>query len=135
MKTIDAISTPKAPNPLGHYVQAVRAGGMIHVSGQLPISPGSDAEAQRAPFEAQARRVIENFLAILAAAGCGPQDVVKLTAYIVGSENWPIYDRVFIDFFGEHKPARTGIPVPELHYGYLIAVDGVALVRAEEGRP
>ena len=134
MKTIDVISTPRAPNPLGHYVQAVRAAGLIHVSGQLPISPGSEPGGDAAPFEAQAKRVIGNFLAILAAAGCGPQDVVKLTAYIVGSENWPVYNRVFIDFFGEHKPARTGIPVPELHYGYLIAVDGVALAPAEESR-
>lgn len=127
MNTIVAVSTPKAPAPLGHYVQAVRAGGLVYVSGQLPIPPGGKTDNQAAPFEMQAKLVIQNFLAILAAAGCGPRDVVKFTAYIVGAENWSVYDRVFADAFGEHKPARTGVPVRELHYGYLIEIDGVAL--------
>jgi 2-iminobutanoate/2-iminopropanoate deaminase len=126
LKTIETVSTPKAPTPFGHYAQATRAGGLVHVSGQLPVVPGEKPDSQ-APFEVQAKQVIDNFLAILAAAGCGPQDVVKFTAYIVGSENWPIYDRVFAAAFGEHKPARTGLPVSELHYGLLIEIDGVAL--------
>lgn len=127
MNTIVAVSTSKAPTPLGHYVQAVRAGGLVYVSGQLPIPPGGKTDNQAATFEMQAKLVIQNFLAILAAAGCGPRDVLKFTAYIVGSENWPVYDRVFADAFGEHMPARTGIPVRELHYGYLIEIDGIAL--------
>ena len=72
MNTIVAVSTPKAPTPLGHYVQAVRAGGLVYVSGQLPILTEGKTDNQAATFEMQAKRVIENFLAILAAAGCGP---------------------------------------------------------------
>lgn len=126
LKTIQTVSTSKAPTPFGHYAQAIRAGGLVHVSGQLPVAPGEKPDS-RAPFEVQAKQAIDNFLAILAAAGCGPRDVVKFTAYIVGSENWPIYDRVFAAAFGEHKPARTGLPVSGLHYGLLIEIDGVAL--------
>jgi reactive intermediate/imine deaminase len=128
--TIDIVSTPNAPTPFGHYVQATKAGGFAYISGQLPVVPGGQPDSQ-ASFETQARQVIANFLEILAAAGCGPRDVVKLTAYIVGEENWPIYDRVFAEAFGDHKPARTGLPMSELHYGFLIEVDGIAIVPVE----
>ena len=55
------------------------------------------------------------------------EDMVKVTAYIVGSVNWPTFNRVFAAAFGDHQPARSVVPVPELHNGYLIEVDGVAL--------
>ena len=127
MTGILVVTTESAPAPLGHYRQAVRAGGFIHVSGQLPITPGTTPGNQSAPFEAQARLVIQNFLAIVAAGGAKMQDVVKVTAYIVGSANWPAFNKAFTEAFGDHKPARSVVPVPELHHGYLIEVDGIAL--------
>lgn len=132
MSKIAAVSTEHAPSPFGHYRQAVRAGGFIHVSGQLPVvTAGRAPSGQAAPFEAQAKLVLENFLAIVAAAGAGPADVVRVTAYVVGSANWPAFNRVFAEAFGDHYPARSVVPVPELHHGYLIEVDGLALDTAQ----
>ena len=65
-------------------------------------------------------------LAILHQADCGPDRVLKVTAYIVGVENWPDFNRVYAEVFGEAKPARTVVPVPELHHGYLIEVEAIA---------
>ena len=69
MGKIVAVFTEKAPKPLGHYSQAVRGGGLIHVSGQLPISESGVPDNQSASFDVQARLVLQNFLAILDAAG------------------------------------------------------------------
>lgn len=121
------IETDQAPTPLGHYHQGMRAGGLVHISGQLPIVPGAQPDNQTADFEQQAERVLRNFLAIVAAAGARREDVVKVTAYIVGSRNWQTFNRVFAAAFGVHQPARSVVPVPELHHGYLIEVDGIAL--------
>lgn len=126
MASIEIVSTPAAPAPGGHYSQGVVHSGQLFVSGQLPIVT-DDAGAQ-APFEAQARVALENMLAIVAAAGSGPGDVVKVTAYIVGTENWPRFNAVFADLFGDARPARAVVPVPELHHGYLVEVEAIAAV-------
>ena len=127
MTGILVVTTESVPAPLGHYRQAVRAGGFIHVSGQLPITPGTTPGNQSAPFEAQARLVIQNFLAIVAAGGAKTQDVVKVTAYIVGSANWPAFNKAFTEAFGDHKPARTTVGVAQLPRGSKVEIDLVAL--------
>lgn len=127
-KALSPILTDGAPAPAGHYAQAIRAGDMLYVSGQLPI------RADKAPlddmgFAAQARQAIANMLAILEAAGGTPADLCRVTAYIVGVENWPEFNRVYADMLGDARPARTVVPVPELHYGYLVEIDAVAALR------
>ena len=127
MDKIITVFTEEAPKPLGHYSQAVRGGGLIHISVQLPIARSGVPDNQSASFNAQAKLVLDNFLAILDAAGAKRQDVLKVTAYIVSAENWPLFNQVFAESFGDHKPSRSVVPVPELHHGYLIEIDGVAL--------
>jgi 2-iminobutanoate/2-iminopropanoate deaminase len=127
MGKIVGVFTDEAPKPLGHYSQAVRGGGLIHISGQLPIPRSGVPDNQTASFDAQAKLVLQNFLAILDKADARKKDVVKITAYIVGAENWPLFNQAFADAFGDHKPARSVVPVPDLHHGYLIEIDGVAL--------
>jgi 2-iminobutanoate/2-iminopropanoate deaminase len=127
MDKIVAGFTEEAPKPLGHYSQAVRGGGLIHISGQLPITRSGTPDNQTASFDAQARLVLQNFLAILDKAGAERTDVLKVTAYVVGAENWPLFNQAFAEAFGDHKPSRSVVPVPELHHGYLIEIDGVAL--------
>jgi len=127
MGEIITVFTGGAPKPLGHYSQAVRGGGLIHISGQLPIAESGIPDSQAASFNTQVNLVLNNFLAILDAAGAQRQDVLKVTAYIVGAENWPLFNQAFAEAFGDHKPSRSVVPVPELHHGYLIEIDGVAL--------
>ncbi|WCT78306.1 RidA family protein [Novosphingobium humi] len=127
-KALSPILTDQAPAPAGHYAQAIRAGDTLYVSGQLPIR-ADKAPLEDMGFAAQARQAIANMLAILEAADGTPEDLCRVTAYIVGVENWPEFNRVYADMLGEARPARTVVPVPELHYGYLVEIDAVAMLR------
>ena len=123
---IDRIATPAVPAPAGHYAQAVAWRDLVFVSGQL--GPRSDgAHTADEPFEVQVRQALTNLLAILAEAGSGPDRVLRVTAYIVGVENWPAFNRIYAEMFGDAKPARTVVPVPELHHGYLVEVDAIGV--------
>lgn len=124
MTQIEPVLTDNAPKPLGHYSQAVRAAGLIHVSGQLPIKTEGQSSD---PFDEQARIVLRNLLAVLNAAGATPAHVVKVTAYIVGAEHWGSFNAAYAAAFGDARPARSVVPVPALHHGYLIELDAVAL--------
>ena len=129
MTTIDRITTANAPKPAGHYSQAVRHDGLIFVSGQLPVSLEGKVLADRS-FEEQVRVALGNVLAILKEAGSGPERVLKVTAFIVGVENWPAFNRVYAELFGEARPARSVVPVGSLHHGCLIEIEAIAARRA-----
>jgi reactive intermediate/imine deaminase len=100
-------------------------GGLVYVAGQLPIVPG-EPERRLEGFEAQARQVIDNVIAILEAAGSGAQAVLKSTVYIADVAHWPAFNAIYAERFGAHRPARTVVPVAGLHYGYLVEMDAVA---------
>lgn len=121
------IRTDGAPQPAGHYAQATVAGGCIYISGQLPIRPDG-APLPDDGFEAQARQAIANMLAILTAAGGDARHLLKVTAYIVGVDHWPRFNAVYAAMPGDARPARTVVPVTELHHGYLVEVDAVGLL-------
>jgi reactive intermediate/imine deaminase len=123
--SVTRVSTDRVPAAGGHYSQAVKHNGLVYVSGQLPVQLGA-AHNPEAAFEDQARWALANLLAILAAAGSTPGHLLKVTAYIVGIENWPRFNAVYSEILGDIKPARSIVPVPELHYGYLVEIDAVA---------
>jgi 2-iminobutanoate/2-iminopropanoate deaminase len=125
MTAINRITTSNAPKPAGHYSQAVGHDGLIFVSGQLPVSLEGKALADRA-FEEQVRVALGNVLAILKEAGSGPDRVLKVTAFIVGVENWPAFNRIYAELFGDARPARSVVPVPSLHHGCLIEIEAIA---------
>jgi 2-iminobutanoate/2-iminopropanoate deaminase len=120
-----AILTADAPAPAGHYSQAMRSGNSLYISGQLPIR-ADKAPLPSTDFETQARQALANMLAILEAAGGKAEDLCRVTAYIVGVGNWPEFNRIYSDMLGDAKPARTVVPVPELHYGFLVEIDAIA---------
>jgi reactive intermediate/imine deaminase len=122
-----AILTERAPIPAGHYAQARVHAGVAYLSGQLPIRPDG-AHDPAASFEDQARQALANLFAVLEAAGGSPDRVLKVTAYIVGVEHWPRFNAVYAEAFGDARPARSVVPVPELHHGYLVEIDAVAAV-------
>ena len=125
---MQCVNTPRAPAARGHYAQAVVHGGLVYVAGQLPIVPG-DPDRRIDGFEAQARQVIDNVVAILEAAGSGAERVLKVTVYIADVAHWPAFDTLYAQRFGAHRPARTVVPVGALHYGYLVEMDAIAAVR------
>ncbi len=121
-----AITTDQAPRPGGHYAQGVLAGDWLFVSGQLPIEPGGSVRNGDA-FADQADLALRNALAIVRAAGKAPEQVVKATLYVAGIGNWGEANAAFARAFGDHRPARSIVPVPELHFGVLIEVELIAL--------
>lgn len=123
---IERLTTAAVPAPAGHYSQATAWGDLVFVSGQLaPRGDGTSTAGQ--PFEVQARQAFANLLAILAAADCGPAQVLRVTAYIAGVANWPVFDRIYAEVLGATKPARTVVPVTELHHGYLVEIEAIAV--------
>jgi 2-iminobutanoate/2-iminopropanoate deaminase len=127
---VETINCATITQPVGHYSHAAISGGFIFVSGQLPVS-SEGHRVSGVTFEQQAELALDNVMAVLAAAGCGVQDIVRCTAYIVGIENWPRFNEVYATRMAEHRPARTVVPVPQLHHGYLVEVEAIAMRRSK----
>ena len=117
--------------PGGHYSHAARAGDLVFTAGQLGIRPDGSHTAGL-PFEDQVRQAMTNLFAALRAGDADRADILKVTAYIVGVENWPRFDAIYAEMMGGWRPARAVVPVPELHHGYLIEIDAVAVRGAED---
>jgi 2-iminobutanoate/2-iminopropanoate deaminase len=123
---IESFNPAEVARPGGHYTHARRHGELVYTSGQLGVRPDGTHTSQL-PFEEQVRQTLENLLAVLRAAGAGPDDILRVTAYIVGVDQWPAFNAVYAEVMGEARPARTVVPVGELHHGYLVEVDAVAV--------
>jgi reactive intermediate/imine deaminase len=119
------VEVPGALPPQGHYSMGMRHGGLVYVSGQLPLRPDGTHTADL-PFEDQVRQAMRNLFSVLAAAGTGPENLIKVTAYIVGVVHWPAFNGVYAEMMGPTRPARCVVPVPELHYGYAVEIEAVA---------
>ncbi|MFM2399968.1 MAG: hypothetical protein RL341_2125 [Pseudomonadota bacterium] len=113
--------------PGGHYAHAVRAGGLLYISGQLPISPQGE-KLHHAPFEAQAAQALANIDAILQDAGLDRTALAQVRVYVVGIGHWPAFNTLYAQWVGVHRPARAVVPVPELHYGCLVEIEAVAVM-------
>lgn len=125
--SIARVNPPGMSQPGGHYSHVVIHGGVAYVSGQLPIAPDGPLPAS-ASFEQQARQVLANVRAALEGAGSDLSRVVKCTVYVTDISDWPEFDRLYAEAFGNHKPARAVVPVSPLHYGYRLEMDAIAAV-------
>lgn len=128
-KTVETLAPENLAPPGGHYSHAARFGDLIFTAGQLGIR-ADGSHTCGLGFEDQVRQALANMLAAVRAGGAEPSDILKVTAYIVGVDNWPRFNAVYAEVMGEVRPARTVVPVPELHYGYLVEVDAVAVRRS-----
>ena len=121
----ERISTDAAPKPAGHYAQGCAYGDLLFVSGQLPVTVDGKARPDLS-FDEQVQLALSNLLAIVKAAGSSPERVLKVTAFIVGVENWPALNTIYAQAFGTSRPARSVVPVPALHHGCLIELEAIA---------
>ena len=112
--------------PGGHYSHAVTAGGFVFVSGQLPIAPDG-AKLNEAPFEEQARQVLDNVAHALAGAGSSIDRLVQVRVYVTDISCWPAFNAIYVKWAGSARPARCVVPVPQLHYGFKVEVEAVAV--------
>jgi reactive intermediate/imine deaminase len=121
MVTADSLAAPG-----GHYSHAVVAGGLVFVSGQLPITP-LGVKLADSPFAEQARQVLANVTAALVAAGSGIDRLVQVRAYVTEIADWPEFNLLYSEWAGGARPARAVVPVPALRHGFNIEVEAVAL--------
>ena len=122
---MEFIHTSDAPDPGGHYSQAVVHGDLVFVAGILPIEPGTGEKIQGS-VEEQTERVLKNVAAVVEAAGSSVDRIVKTTVYVPDIALWGRINQVYADFFGDHRPARAVVPTRELHYGFLVEIDAIA---------
>lgn len=128
---ITPVDTPNAPQPVGPYSQALRAGCFLFVSGQIPLNPQT-GELVREPFREAARRAIENLKAIVEAAGHSLGDVVKTTVYITDMSLFTEFNEVYNEFFAPPYPARAVVQVSKLPLGASVEIEAVVYTCGKE---
>ncbi len=122
----EIIATSNAPGAIGPYSQAVKtAGGMLFVSGQIPLVPETGAIAEGG-IEGQATQVLNNLKAIVTAAGYTLSDVVKTTVYITNMADFGKVNDIYAKYFTQDCPARVCVEVSQLPKGALIEIDVIA---------
>lgn len=126
--TIDVDTLAK---PGGHYSHACVGGGLVFVSGQLPITPDGTRLVD-APFETQVAQVLANVAAALRAAGSGIQHLVQVRVYLDDIGNWPAFDAQYRQWAGAARPARAVVPTGRLHFGVKVEVEACAVVAGAE---
>ncbi len=127
MREITAIRTAAAPAPAGHYSQAIVYGGLVYVSGQLPLDPGSGVPVG-GDAGTQTRAALSHLAAILVTAGSSLQRVLRTTVYVSDIALWGEVDAAYAQVFGKYRPARSVVPTRELHYGCLVEIDAIAAI-------
>jgi len=121
------IHTADAPAAIGPYSQAIAAGGMLYISGQIPLDPVS-GELLDGDTAAQARLVLSNLEAILKAGGCSFADVVRSTIFLVDLGDFGVVNAAYAEKFSAPFPARVTIQVAALPRGSKVEIDAIALI-------
>jgi 2-iminobutanoate/2-iminopropanoate deaminase len=122
------ISTVQAPSAIGPYSQAVRAGNMLFVSGQIPTDPSTGALIADKSIQAQTRRVLQNVLAIVEAAGGSAQSVVKATVFLKSMDDFAEMNAVYSTFFSSAPPARATVEAARLPRDVSVEIDCIAVI-------
>ncbi len=122
---METVATEKAPKALGPYSQAIRAGGFLWCSGQIPIDPAAGA-VTATTIEGQTRQAIENLRHVLEAAGAGLDRVVKTTVFISDMNDFAALNAVYAEMFGDTKPARSCVEVARLPKDVKLEIEAVA---------
>jgi reactive intermediate/imine deaminase len=123
----EPIHTDLAPAAIGPYSQAVRAGGAVYLSGQIPLDPVT-MEIVPGGAEAEIRQVFENLRAVAEAAGGSMADIVKLTIYLTDLGEFPKVNEIMAGYFEEPYPARAAIGVVELPKGAQVEADAIMVL-------
>ena len=127
MSSRKVIKTSNAPDPVGPYNQAIKAGNFIYCSGQVAIDPVTNKINCLGNIEKETTQVLKNLLAVLNAGGAKAKDVIKTTIYLTDLKNFQIVNRIYSEFFNvETPPARACVEVSSLPKGVLIEIDCVA---------
>lgn len=122
----EIISTPNAPAAIGPYSQAVKAGNLLFVSGQIPLDPATGALIPENTIQAQTTRALTSLQAILVQAGGSLDNVVKTTVFLKDMEDFAEMNRVYQTFFQTECPARSAVQVARLPKDVLVEIEAIA---------
>ena len=122
-----AVATDKAPKAIGPYSQAIRAGNLLFVSGQVPIDPATGAIVE-GDIAAQTDRVMRNLAGILEAAGASMDHVVRCTVYLADMNDFAAMNEVYWSYFTQPAPARATIQAVRLPRDARVEIDVIASV-------
>ena len=120
----EPVATERAPAAIGPYSQAVRAGGSVYLSGQIPLDPAT-GELVGGDIADQARRVFDNLRAVCEAAGASLDDVVRVGIYLMDLGDFAAVNAVMADYFAAPYPARSTIQVSGLPRGARVEIDAI----------
>ncbi len=124
---IETIATDAAPKALGPYSQAIKTGGFVFCSGQIPINPATNA-IEATTIEEQTRQAISNLQNVLGKAGTSLSKVVKTTVFIKDMNDFAALNGVYAEMFGDTKPARSCVEVARLPKDVKVEIECIAAV-------
>lgn len=121
----EIITTDKAPGAIGPYSQAIKTGGMVYCSGQIPIDPET-GEFVSSDISEQTEQVLKNLSAVLDAAGTALANVVKTTVFLADMSDFAAMNEVYGRFFNENKPARATVQAARLPRDARVEIECIA---------
>ena len=121
---MEKVYTPKAPDAIGPYTQAIKAGGFVFTSGQIAIDPAS-SQITAEGIEAQTEQVCKNLCAVLEAAGSSAENVIKTTCFLADMGDFAKFNEIYGRYFTS-KPARSCVAVKQLPRNVLVEVEAIA---------
>jgi len=122
------IETKEAPEAIGPYSQAIAVNGMVYTSGQIALN--TNGEMVGNDVETQTHQVMKNLFHVLQAAGSEYTDVIKTTIFLADMDDFLKVNKIYAEYFGNHKPARSTVAVKTLPKNALVEVDCIALSEA-----
>ncbi len=124
---METIYTKNAPDAIGPYSQAIKAGNVIYTSGQIAINPAT-GNIEADDIESQSKQVMKNLTAVLEAAGCTWENVVKTTCFLKDvAKDFAAFNNVYAEVLGDCKPARSCVGVADLPKGVFVEVEAIAV--------
>jgi 2-iminobutanoate/2-iminopropanoate deaminase len=124
---VERITTDEAPGAIGPYSQAIKAGGFLFASGQIPLDPTTGTITEGG-ITAQTHQVLQNLGAVLKAAGVSYDRVVKTTVYLSDMANFPAVNEIYATYFPAPAPARATIQAAALPRNVLVEIDLIAFL-------
>ena len=125
--TKEIISTENAPQAIGPYSQAVKAGNLMFISGQIPLDPKTGDLVSQS-IEDQAKQVLENVKSICEAAGCSLDDIIKISIFLTDLSNFAVVNDMMKEYFSEPYPARATVEVSGLPLGVNVEIEAIVLI-------
>jgi 2-iminobutanoate/2-iminopropanoate deaminase len=123
---MQAIQTTNAPAAIGPYAQAIKVGGMLYTSGQIPLRP--DGKMVEGDITAQTQQVLSNLKAILNEAGVDFAKVIKTTVFLKNLDDFVAMNTIYAEAFGAHTPARSTVQVAKLPKDALVEIEVIAVL-------